>query len=125
MAEAPVARMILKTHSKLRLVLCDEEVDLRVGSHEIGFLLLTLGPVLERTLGEVNSSDGLGDDVCTESCTIGSASTNPSSRDAISCVPLCSEFVHHFGTGHTIWETWEVLDLDSSASESDTKKVYS
>jgi hypothetical protein len=28
-------------------------------------------------------------------------------------IPLSSEFVHHFGSGDTIWETGEVLDLGS------------
>jgi hypothetical protein len=44
-------------------------MNIRVGSHEISLLLLSLGPVLERTLLEVDSSDSLGNDLGSESGT--------------------------------------------------------
>lgn len=44
-------------------------IDVRVGSHEISLLLLSLGPVFEWPCTQVDSSNSLGDDVGTESCT--------------------------------------------------------
>lgn len=45
----------------------NERGDLRVGSHKVTFLLLALGPVLERTLRQIDPGDSLGDDVGAES----------------------------------------------------------
>jgi hypothetical protein len=93
-------------------------MDSRVGSHEITFLLLSLGPVFERTSFEVYTSNRLGNDLGTESCTNISAfwfrARNDWSFFGVSDIPLSSEFVHHFRSGDTIWETWEVLDLGSA-----------
>lgn len=45
------------------------EGNLRVGSHEFGFLLLALSPILERSDREVDTGNGLGDDLGAESLT--------------------------------------------------------
>jgi len=89
-------------------------VDVRVGSHEISLLLLSLGPVLEWPCTQVDSSNSLGNDVGTESCTFWLASQVGRTKTDESDIPLSSEFVHHLGTSDTIWETGEILDLDVS-----------
>lgn len=45
------------------------EGNLRVGSHEFVFLLLALSPILERSDREVDTGNGLGDDLGAESLT--------------------------------------------------------
>lgn len=67
--------------------------DSRVGSHEVCVLLLALGPVLERSLGEVDFGHGFGEDLGAES------------------LALSSELVHHLWASNTIGESGEVLNV--------------
>lgn len=70
MAEAPVAMMILFAQKSVTFQTVGiAEGNLRVGSHEFVFLLLALSPILERSDREVDTGNGLGDDLGAESLT--------------------------------------------------------
>jgi hypothetical protein len=65
----------------------------RVSGHELGVLLLSLGPVLEGADGEVDLGDGLGDNLGAEALRLG------------------TELVHHVGASDALREAGEVLDI--------------
>lgn len=70
MAEAPVAMMILFGQKSMTFqTIGIAEENLRVGSHEFVFLLLALSPILERSDREVDTGNGLGDDLGAETLT--------------------------------------------------------
>jgi hypothetical protein len=48
----------------------------------------------------------------------GQLSKSAETKTDESDIPLSSEFIHHFGSSDTIWETGKVLDLDVSCGPS-------